>query len=325
MSNSHVATIIEIPIPVPLPVKYTNCYAIDTGSGWVIVDAGMDTPDARNAWADAIAKHQLDRGKTALIVITHCHPDHVGLAAWLSQQLECPVAMMAGDADTAERYLNPGAQHEDIVHRFYGRHGVPSLLVNSWLRLDDLLRQTLVLPESFQRLHDGETTTIGSTTLTFIEQGGHTDHQGVLYLPEARTLFTGDQVLARITPNVSLWPEADPNPLQRYLHSLSQLKTLGPVIGLAAHEQRIADVRARIQELEKHHEKRSAQILALLESGSQNAFELTPRLFSRRPLDDYQLRFAIGETLAHLEYLTGQGLVLAVERNGLIHYQRRDA
>lgn len=321
MANSSIVTIARIDVPVPLPVKHTHCYAVDTGSGWLVVDAGMDTPEAREEWDQALKRYPL-KGHTGLIFVTHCHPDHIGLAAWLSDRLEAPVAMMSGDADTAERYAHPKADDENRARLFYHAHGVPEPLVEGWIRLDQAFRQTLTLPMSIRRTSDGEAQTLGSVGFRFLEQGGHTDHQGLVFLPEEQILFTGDQVLSRITPNVSLWPGGDPNPLGRYLESLEHLKALGPVRGLAAHEDEIKDVEERVRQLTWHHQSRNRDILAILETGPVDAYQMTPKLFSRRPLDDYQWRFALGETLAHLEYLVSQGEVKRLHDANHVRYQR---
>lgn len=321
MSNSSIVTIARIDVPVPLPVKHTHCYAVDTGSGWLVVDAGMDTPEAREQWDLALKRYPL-KGHTNLIFVTHCHPDHIGLAAWLSDRLEAPVAMMSGDADTAERYIHPQANDEDRARLFYHVHGVPESLAEGWLRLDEVFRRTLTLPTIIRRVRDGGTQTMGSLQFRFLEQGGHTDHQGLVFMPEEQILFTGDQVLSRITPNVSLWPGGDPNPLGRYLESLEYLRTLGPVRGLAAHENEIENVQERVAQLIRHHQTRNQDIVRILDEEPLDAYHMTPRLFSRRPLDDYQWRFALGETLAHLEYLVATGQVERLHDGNLIRYRR---
>lgn len=321
MSNSSIVTVARIDVPVPLPVKHTHCYAVDTGAGWLVVDAGMDTPEAREEWDLALKRYPLE-GHTGLIFVTHCHPDHIGLAAWLSDRLEAPVAMMSGDADTAERYIRPKSDDEDRVRTFYHAHGVPDALVDGWIRLDQAFRRTLTLPTTIRRITDREIQTIGCVQFRFLEQGGHTDHQGLVFLAEEQILFTGDQVLSRITPNVSLWPNGEPNPLGRYLESLEYLKTLGPVRGLGAHENEIENVQERVGQLTRHHQTRNQDLLQILEEEPMDAYHVTPWLFSRRPLDDYQWRFALGETLAHLEYLVSTDEVARLHDGNLIRYQR---
>ncbi|MCL5116053.1 MAG: MBL fold metallo-hydrolase [Firmicutes bacterium] len=313
--------VVLLPVPVPLPVHHTNCYALDTEDGFILIDTGMDTPDARTAWQAYDAELGLHRNRVRLIFVTHFHPDHLGLAHWLSDRFEAPVAMMAGDADTAEHYLDsPESLTDETARNFYTAHGVPHDLLESWRKLDDAFHQTLSLPAVIERYHDGQTLNIGALRLQLIEQGGHTDHQGLVYLEDQNLLFTGDQVLARITPNVSRWPAGHSNPLDAYLNSLRMLLKLGHPQGLPAHEAMLDDVNVRIHELIAHHDRRNRDILGILGESPSSAYDLTPKLF-RRNLDGYQFRFALGEALAHLEFLTQQDTVRVSQSHGIWIYE----
>lgn len=311
-----------LPVPVPLPVRYTNCYAVDTGNGWVLIDTGMDTREARSTWETFIERKGLRAGTVQLIYVTHAHPDHLGLAYWLADRLQAPVAMTRGDADAAKRYMAPvNRRRQDERQDFYRSHGLPSGIFAAWQELDRAFRSTLTLPTAFETVHDQETRHYGTVELIFMEQGGHTDHQGLIYLPQQNALLTGDQVLARITPNVSLWPGGDPNPLASYIQSLNRLMELDHPLGLPAHEDLIDDVNLRIGQLLEHHEQRNGRLVELLREGPATAFRLTAKLFTR-PLNEYQLRFAMGETLAHLEYLHSEGRIHRSVQDGIILYYR---
>lgn len=322
MPKTNEATILRVSVPVPLPVHETHCYIIEAPGGRVIVDTGMDTPEARTVWQDALATMPLRDGRTRMIFVTHCHPDHLGLADWLSQAVDAPVAMMSGDVDTALRYVARGEGAANRIRTFYRAHGVPSTLIDAWERVDGAFAQMLTVPPNIQRLSDGDHCDLGGVTLRFIEVGGHTDHQGLVYVSEANVLFTGDQILSRITPNVSLWPDGHPNPLAAYLASLDSLARLDHPEGKPAHESPLGDVNRRITELVNHHQRRTQDLLELMITGPSTAYSLTPRLFSRRTLDDYQLRFALGETLAHLEYLRQAGRLATSTHGGEILYGR---
>ena len=157
------------------------------------------------------------------------------------------------------------------------------------------------LPSELVPLHDLQDVVLSNTTLKIFQQSGHTDHQAVIYDQAREVLFCGDQILSRITPNVSLWPNADPNPLASYLASLKSLKHIKVAQGLPAHEHLIDDLDARIDAIVAHHFERSEEILHLLDQ-PQTGYQVAQRLF-KRPLNRYQMRFALSETLAHLEYL----------------------
>ncbi len=323
MNLSHpISQVTSLQVPVPLPVHYTNCYVIDTQDGYIIVDTGMDTVTAKGAWEEFIQHGGLDPSTVRLLFVTHFHPDHLGLAQWLSDRLDCPVTMMKGEAEFTATFRNPerSPQQRAQMQDFYRAHSVPDLIVKNWFALDGAFRQTMTVPPAFETVLDGEARTIGSVDLTFVEQGGHTAHQGLIYLPQHNVLLTGDQVLSRITPNVSLWPSGPTNPLADYITSLRQLLALPHPIGLPAHETIIDDVNTRVMEILTHHERRNQKLLELLRHGPTTAYDLTRRLFTR-PLDDYQLQFAIGETLAHLEFLRIQQRVATQQPEAAIVYE----
>jgi glyoxylase-like metal-dependent hydrolase (beta-lactamase superfamily II) len=311
-----------LPIPVPLPVRTTNCYAIDTGEGFILIDAGMDTPMARDAWRTYLSHLNITRGRARYLFVTHFHPDHLGLAHWLQDELDVPVAMMAGEVQTAQHYLIESPQDARFLREFYIAQGVPEAIISEWLALDVAFKATLRLPSEWRLMNHGDTTHMGRFHLRFLEQHGHTQHQGLLYWPDHHILFTGDQVLARITPNVSLWPGHDVNPLESYIESLTQLQSLGHTLGLPAHETLIPDVSQRIQEILAHHAARNQRLLSILSETPLTGYELTHQLFTR-PLDLYQERFALGETLAHVVYLERLGRVHAIHDGPVTRYALR--
>lgn len=309
----------QLPVPVPLPVRYTNCYTIDAEDGVVIVDAGMDTPDARDTWSQFIGHTGLDKRRVLGLFVTHFHPDHLGLAHWLSERVEAPVIMMHGEAQYIEKLR--ALRSDAGIRTFYGQHGVPDVIIDHWIALDRAFQEAVTLPSTVKTVHDHETWSLGNTTLEFLEQGGHTAHQGLVHLHEANALLTGDQVLARITPNVSLWPDGVANPLADYVSSLRDLTQLSHPLGLPAHEAAIPDVNQRVQELLTHHDQRNLKVMGFLQEGPALAYNLTRRLF-QRPLDDYQLRFAVGETLAHMEFLKSEGRIGTFRRGDLLMYEK---
>lgn len=305
--------ITRVPIPVPLPVHTTNCYVLDSGDGVFIVDAGMDTPEAREAWEYAIGTLHLREAHVRGIFVTHFHPDHLGLAAWLSNRLGAPVRMMGGEREAARQYLRPWTQVDwDRFRDFYMTHGLTREQAADWWDLEQAFRQGLTMPLHVEPIQPDHEEYHGRLSLVFLEQGGHTEHQGLVWLPKQRILFTGDQVLARITPNVSLWPNSCGNPLQEYLESLDRLRGLDVALALPAHETPIDNLHARVDALFEHHRQRGEKVLELLKSEGQTGLELTCQLFDR-PLHDYQLRFALGETLAHVEYLRQWGAIRVTE------------
>ena len=146
---------------------------------------------------------------------------------------------------------------------------------------------------------------------------GHAPEMICLFGAERNVLIAGDQVLPRISPNVSVWPsEPAANPLAEFLSSLARFRELPEdCLVLPSHGPPFRGLRARIDQLVAHHEERLAATLDAC-SAPATVVEVIPKLFDR-PLDGHQLQFALGESLAHLNYLVDRGELLAqLDRDG---------
>lgn len=292
--------IFRIPIPVPLPLKFVYAYAVMDPQGVWIIDLGMDVPEARQAWHEATQSLGLDRREVSGVIITHYHPDHIGLAAFAHELWRAPIYLLEGEIASARQIFEDQPEAVNMAD-FLRKNGAAQEDIRL-LNQEAIARRTIVrLPSELIPLHDLQDIVLGDTTLKILQQSGHTDHQAVIYDQSREVLFCGDQILSRITPNISLWPNADPNPLASYLASLNSLKRLKVSRGLPAHEHLIDDLNARIDAIIAHHFERSEEVIELLDH-PQTGYQVAKRLF-KRPLNPYQMRFALSETLAHLEYL----------------------
>lgn len=309
--------IFRIAVPVPLPLKYVYGYVIETPQGYLVVDLGMDTPEARAVWEHVSRTLGLRPGRVWAIAITHFHPDHVGLSGFAQALWDCPVLMLEEEVHTVYQIFDGPPLP---MGEFFSRNGLPPADAELLERERAVTQAVVRLPQSgpIQGLQKG--TRLGP--LELLEQKGHTDHQLLLYWPERKLLFTGDQVLNRITPNISFWPDSDPDPLASYLDSLHTLQSLPIAMGLPAHESLIANVSRRIDELAAHHQERADQVLESL-SEPKTAYEVARGLF-HRTLTPSQWRFALSESLAHLEYLRLRGLVAHTVSEQFTLYQRAD-
>lgn len=298
--------IVSIAIPVPLPLKWVNSYLLGPENGpWLIVDAGMDTPEARDAWGPVIQERRL-RGHTIGIYLTHYHPDHTGIAAWLSRQVEAPVYMMAPEVPQLFDTFGDGNRTPEILTRYFVQHGMGQGEADLIARDHQTTSRFVHLParSEVRPVQDGHVFTVEGDRWAVVWTPGHTDGQGLLWNPESGTLVSGDHILPRITPNISRWPGRDPNPLLSYLTSLQGLHTRPLTDAYPAHGGHVPDVHLRIAELLAHHRERLLEMWLACQT-PVTAYDVSRTLF-RKDLTPHQLRFAVGETLAHLEYLVAR-------------------
>jgi glyoxylase-like metal-dependent hydrolase (beta-lactamase superfamily II) len=292
--------------------------------GWAIVDCGIDNAETRAMWEQVFAGDALQGRPVLRVIVTHMHPDHIGLAHWLtarwsSPASECRLWISATDWNAARMASGGagGAAGGDGAARFFALHGLvePSALEQIRARSSYYPGLVPAVPQRFRRLMDGQQVTVGDHAWRCIAGYGHAPEHIALHAPglgDGGVLISGDMVLPRISTNVSVYdlePESDP--LALYLASIARLRELPPAtLVLPSHGRPFTGLHERIGQLEAHHEERLAEALEACAARPRSAAELLPVLF-RRPLDLHQTTFAMGESVAHLHLLASAGRVIA--------------
>lgn len=318
---SITADIFQVRLPLPFALKIVNCYLIRDGDGWCIVDTGLHTPQAEACWRQVfdaldIGPHNLHR-----LVLTHCHPDHYGMAGWLQRYFRGNIAVEGAEREfqIADYVFLPHDDTATVLLDFFLNCGVPAAMSQGILgNLDNLRLATRPHPERVEYLHHGDELEIGRRRFRLLHTPGHSDGHLMLHDTTDGLLLCGDHVLQTITPNIGLWPATEPDPLGRYLDSLGSIADLDVRLALPGHGELITDWRGRIGELLTHHDERLAHMKAAID-GQATPFDVCSRVFDVPKLTTHEIRFAVAETLAHLEYLVGQG-ELARRRNGRWQY-----
>ena len=298
--------ILWIRIPLPFRLNHINVYLIEDGDGWAILDTGIGNDQTRAIW-DALASGPLRGRRFTRLIVTHFHPDHIGAAGWLCERFGLPLlTSQISYLGCLNISLSPGALDAKPYHDFYLRHGLsPEITAQVSTRGHDYLKMVDNLPPTFERLVDGDTLQIGNRSFAVLTGDGHAPEQVMLYCPAERLFLAADQVLAKITPNVSVWAvDPDGDPLGLYLRSLARLKSEVPddVLVLPGHQLPFRGLHARASELTVHHEERCRMIAEACRVTPKSAADLVPVLFTRA-LDAHQMSFAFSEVQAHVNYM----------------------
>jgi glyoxylase-like metal-dependent hydrolase (beta-lactamase superfamily II) len=299
--------ILWLRMPLPFALDHINLWLIDEDDGCTLVDCGYGDATTRAQWQrhfeTTLAKRPLAR-----IVVTHCHPDHVGNAAWLAARYGCAVTMTQGEylAAHALRGGHAGYGSAD-AQALFARHGMSSGHVAAFAARGNRYRRGVPeVPHSFARIIDNDVLTLGGLPWRVIAGYGHSAEHASLAAADARLLIAGDMLLPRISTNVSVWPgEPDADPVQRFLDSLAAFAALPPdTLVLPSHGVPFRGIGARVAQLAAHHAARLAELQRWLAAARvpQSAQDVIPVLF-RRALDVHQRFFAMGEAIAHLNNL----------------------
>jgi glyoxylase-like metal-dependent hydrolase (beta-lactamase superfamily II) len=286
----------RVTLPLPSRPGHVHAYLLPGADGWTVVDSGLGLPDAAERWDAELAA--LD-GEVAGIVITHFHPDHVGAAADLATLTGAPVAQ--GRVDYAQCVLVWGGEDwGDVLVEWFGRHGVPGDVTDELVQQGSLYRPFVryqpdpVLLDPGDRLDGWEV----------VAAPGHAD--GQLMLLRDGVLLAADHLLDRISPTVGLWPSSRPDPLGDYLGALEATIALAPRLALPGHGEPLHDPVGRARELIEHHRERLAATRAALGHEPRSAYAVSFPLFGDE-LKPAARRFAVAETLSHLERLVLEG------------------
>jgi glyoxylase-like metal-dependent hydrolase (beta-lactamase superfamily II) len=270
----------------------------------------LTTTATRAVW-EALLDGPLAGRRLTQVVVTHYHPDHMGLAGWLAGRFDVPVLTSYSSYLTCLNIsLNPGAFEARPHTDFYLRHGMPeeaaAQVATQGHRYLDMVWP---LPSTFSRLGAGDTLTIGGRRFDILVGEGHAPEQLMLYCKGEKLFFAADQVLARITPNISVSafdPEGDP--LGLYLRSLLAIQQAVPEDALVVpgHELPFRGLHSRCRELIAHHEERCSLITEACTGTLRSVADLVPLVFPR-PLDPHQMSFAFSEVLAHVNTMLRRG------------------
>ncbi len=314
--------IYQVRLPLPFALNHVNCYLLREADGWTVLDAGLNWPAARDGWRAAMAELGFDFHDIRRIVLTHMHPDHFGLSGWFQAQSEQTVYLSPREAELAQDVWVNNSWRPERMDDYWRMGGItPEVAAVVSSQTLHLREMTLPHPAQIALIPPGARVEMGGRRWLAIHAPGHSDGQLIFYNEGERLMLSGDQVLMKITPNIGLWPSTEADPLGRFLVSLRELMQLDVRLALPGHGPLIDDWDGRLRELFEHHIRRTAHTYAAIGPDGATALTVSHQLFDYAKFTQHEVRFALAETLAHLEYLVAQGELRRAE-NGVRLYAR---
>jgi glyoxylase-like metal-dependent hydrolase (beta-lactamase superfamily II) len=299
----------RLTFPLPLGIKHVHCYLLPGPDGWTLVDTALGMLDAASSWEPVLGR--LD-APVARIVVTHFHPDHAGGGE--DVQALTGARVLQGERDYAQcvRVWGSGDWSERLAD-YLGAHGLPEPVA------DELRHESRTFAPFVRFARDPAPLQEGDEVdgWRVVELPGHAD--GHICLLRDGVLVAGDHLLGAITPTVGLYPESRPDPLADYQGSLRRTIELAPTLALPGHGEPLLDPAARAGELLEHHRLRLDETAAALATGPKSAYDVSLVLFGTN-LDANNRRFALAETLSHLERLVREGRAVRSGNGGNLSY-----
>ena len=300
---------------LPFALDHINLWLVrdelEGRQGWTVVDCGISNDATRSAW-ERIFAEELDGLPVLRVIVTHMHPDHIGLADWLTERWSTPewpcrlwISLTDWNAARMASLSTTGFGGEAAA-AFFGSHGVtdPAALDKVRQRGNYYAGMVPAVPRQFRRMMEGQRLAMGGHVWTCHAGYGHAPEHISLHCAALGVLISGDMVLPRISTNISvidIEPEADP--LSLYLASIERMRRLpADTLVLPSHGKPFRGLHARVDQLQGHHTDRLADVMAACAVRPHSACEILPVLF-KRELDLHQLTFAMGEAIAHLHAL----------------------
>jgi glyoxylase-like metal-dependent hydrolase (beta-lactamase superfamily II) len=307
-------------MPLPFALDHINLWLlrdqIDGVRGWTVVDCGAATNETVELW-ERIFADGIDGLPILRVIVTHCHPDHLGLGNWLcnggtKRRWTAPLWISLGEY-TMGRLLNSGdvvnVGGSAVVSHFQSNGLTDSNMLDGLRNRENYYRKLVpAVPSSHVRLMDGDRVQIGDRTWQIVVGYGHSPEHCALYCEEDSLLIAGDMVLPRISTNISVFvTEPDGDPLALYLDSLEPYSEMREdTLVLPSHGRPFRGVKTRIKQLRDHHAERLAEVMVACSQRECSAADIVPIMFKRK-LDMHQMAFAMGEALAHLHLLWHRG------------------
>ncbi len=320
MINQILPDLYRITLPMPFRLRHVHVHALVHDGKVALFDTGMNIPESIHALDEALATLGKTTKDIDQVFLTHFHADHCGIAGRIQELSGAVIHLSAID----ETRIQHTSRQEDLAaqaRNFYLRQGLPQKALDTLIKLMVVFRKATIPFRVDSHLEPHSRHTLGNRSLEVVAAPGHTGGQMCFYFPEEQILLAGDHVLPDITPNLS--PDIfrlDYRPLRSFLQSLEAIRDLPVRMVYPAHGDPFPDLGRRVDEIKEHHAERARLVIEALKGADKTAFAVSGDIFGT-DLPEFDQFLALSETYVHLVELMDNGMVAAVEMDGLVAYR----
>tara|TARA_B110000003_G_scaffold203741_1_gene202445 strand:- start:1439 stop:2476 length:1038 start_codon:yes stop_codon:yes gene_type:complete len=314
-----------IRMPLPISLNHINLWMLEEQDGWTLVDTGMATEDTKALWEEIFSTH-LNSKPVKQVIVTHMHFDHLGLAGWLVEKWGATLCMSRTEYLSSRVIINEiKSDPPEATVAFFRAAGVEESILDEFkVRFNNRSDFVSPLPSHYKRLTDNQVLQIGSLQWTVIIVEGHSPEHICLHCKSLNIMIAGDQILPRISPNISVRPdEPRANPLHNFLRSCESLKNRlnKDVLILPSHGDPFYGVHLRLQDMINEHKKGLQDLLEFC-SQPRSVADVFPILFKSK-INIGNMVIAVGEAVANLNYLvSSKELVVDIGSDGIARYKQ---
>lgn len=306
-------------LPLPFVLDHVNVFVMEDGDGWTLIDCGLNKDSVRHIW-ERVAGTLFGGRPVRRVIVTHFHPDHMGLCRWLIDRFGGDLWMSETEWLWSQFAYESHERNMEAMLAFWRTHGMATETIDAMRGRGNFYAQNVARPPIvYRRIAEGDAIEIGGRIWHAIVGRGHAPEHICLACPDDGLLLGGDQVLPRITTNISVhYQEPLADPLRLFMESTHKFGHLAPdTLTLCAHDRPFYGLHQRLVQLREHHEERLETAWEACAT-PKHAIDMLPVLF-RRKLDLHQQSFAVGEALAHLHYLFHQGRLERITGDDGVH------
>jgi glyoxylase-like metal-dependent hydrolase (beta-lactamase superfamily II) len=311
-------------LPLPMALDHVNIYALDDGDGWTVIDTGLDSRRGRALWQVLLAG-PLSGKPLRRAVVTHHHPDHIGLAGWLMAQGAELIATRTAWLMARMLVLDVQDRPTEQQMGFWRAAGLDqaALAQRAGERPFNFADCVSPLPLGYTRVADGDEIAMAGRRWQILTGDGHAPEHATFWSRDDDLVLGGDQLLPSISPNIGVYPtEPAADPLGEWIASCRRFRSIASDrhFVLPGHKLPFTGLPLRLDQMIENHEGALARLLDHLDR-PQRAIDCFPALF-KRDIGPETFGLALVETVAHLNHLLRVGAVNRTREAGVWLWQR---